>query len=445
MTKNLTIFYSWQSDTSAGVNRSFIERALREALRRLNSDATLEPALRDQTLELDKDTTGVPGSPPIIETILRKIETCTVFVADLTFVSSSLFELKAARRQPRLVPNPNVLIEYGYALKCHSHSALVGVVNECFGAADPNNLPFDLRHLRWPIRYNLHPNASASEKAAEFEKLTKTLVEALRLILQHRIAPSAARQQFSPQKSGEDVSVFFSQNEMNDVIPPTGTGRSPEDLKVPNEGRAFLRVYPTSTVEPFETELDAEIVAGTGGLRPMGRITGWGKERNLYGAIVYDTPKDNRFTNFVQLFLTKEIWAVDAACLNLKTQRNLYQGIGVVLERGVLPTQYFIDIYTEALHNYLSFAQYTLKLPLPLTIRAGAAGMKGYNISVGNWLAGKFLKDAVEWESEISNYNTAIDDTLAPFFTKVWKSAGVDWSENDKRYLRNAATRFVGK
>jgi hypothetical protein len=60
--KRLTVFYSWQSDSPSNLNRSFIEKAIHEALERLHSDATLEIALRDTTVELDKDTKNVPGS-----------------------------------------------------------------------------------------------------------------------------------------------------------------------------------------------------------------------------------------------------------------------------------------------------------------------------------------------------------------------------------------------
>jgi hypothetical protein len=125
MAKRLTVFYSWQSDSPQALNRSFIEEALLEALRRLNSDATLEKALRETPVELDKDIQGVAGSPPIADTILRKIENCAVFVADLSFVGESKSGFTNASGKPRLFPNPNVLIEYGYALRCHSHTKLV--------------------------------------------------------------------------------------------------------------------------------------------------------------------------------------------------------------------------------------------------------------------------------------------------------------------------------
>src|SRR4051794_1629164 len=110
--KNLTrtVFYSWQSDTPAKFNRTFIERALTESLKSIRSDATLVAALRGPKLNLDKDTQGVAGSPPIAETILKKIEECFAFVADLTFVGESSPRLATSKR--RFFPNPNVLIEY---------------------------------------------------------------------------------------------------------------------------------------------------------------------------------------------------------------------------------------------------------------------------------------------------------------------------------------------
>jgi hypothetical protein len=121
MAKRLTVFYSWQSDSPSHLNRTFIEKALHEALKRLQADATLENALRDATVELDKDTQGVAGSPPIAETILQKIEECAVFVADLSFVGCSNNGFSNTSGNPRQFPNPNVLMEYGYALRCHSH------------------------------------------------------------------------------------------------------------------------------------------------------------------------------------------------------------------------------------------------------------------------------------------------------------------------------------
>ena len=55
-------------------------------------------------------------------------------------------------------------------------------MNTAFGKPDAESLPFDLRHLRWPISYHLADPVDA-DKGDQFERLTGILVEAIGLIL----------------------------------------------------------------------------------------------------------------------------------------------------------------------------------------------------------------------------------------------------------------------
>ncbi len=109
----------------------------------------MEKSIRED-IQLDKDTKSVPGSPPIFDTILRKIEKAAIFIPDLTFVG------KSDGDEP--IPNPNVLIEYGFALRTVGHHRIVGVMNAAYGP--PESLPFDLVHHRFPITYKLPEGAS---------------------------------------------------------------------------------------------------------------------------------------------------------------------------------------------------------------------------------------------------------------------------------------------
>jgi hypothetical protein len=99
------IFYSWQSDLPNATNRGFIQRALEDAIKVLHVDdaVAVEPVF-------DRDTQGQSGSPNIAETIFRKIDGATVFVADVSIIGP-------AGESHRPTPNPNVLVELGYALK----------------------------------------------------------------------------------------------------------------------------------------------------------------------------------------------------------------------------------------------------------------------------------------------------------------------------------------
>jgi hypothetical protein len=133
----------------------------------------VEEAVRD--LSVDRDTKNIPGSPPIVDTIFRKIDNATVFVPDLTFVGDRL--------DGRRTPNPNVLIEYGWALKSLGHTRIVPVMNTAFGRPTPEAVPFNLRHLRNPILYNCPPDADRDCRTQAREELARELDSAIRIIL----------------------------------------------------------------------------------------------------------------------------------------------------------------------------------------------------------------------------------------------------------------------
>jgi hypothetical protein len=171
------IFYSWQSDVPRKINRDFIEDALKQAIINLGQDFEVTEALREE-LVLDQGMEGIPGAPPVPETIFSKIQNCAIYVADMTFVAKS--------DKGRLIANPNVLIEYGYAINTISYHRTIPVLNEAFGApisGNTFNMPFDIRHNRNPITYFLEEKASPRRYARAQNKLSQDLTEAIRLVI----------------------------------------------------------------------------------------------------------------------------------------------------------------------------------------------------------------------------------------------------------------------
>ncbi|MDQ9171921.1 hypothetical protein Q8A64_16020 [Oxalobacteraceae bacterium R-40] len=134
-----TVFYSWQSDLPNAVNRSFIETALQRALKSIQKDESesVEPVL-------DRDTLGVSGSPSISDEIFAKITQADVFVGDVSIINSG--------DAGRPTPNPNVLVELGYAVAQLGWDRVLLIQNTAFGG--PEKLPFDLRGRR-VIAYDL--------------------------------------------------------------------------------------------------------------------------------------------------------------------------------------------------------------------------------------------------------------------------------------------------
>jgi hypothetical protein len=160
--KPLRIFYSWQSWTPSARNRQFIEESLEQTLKRIE-DAN------SQSIIIDRDTKGLPGAPAIADAILEKIEQCDIFLADVSLV------LKDDSHQS---PNPNVMLELGYAVKCLGWNRIILVMNDALGS--PKQLPFDLIHRRWPLSYTLK---SGQQKANEQAQLIGGLKSAIDTIL----------------------------------------------------------------------------------------------------------------------------------------------------------------------------------------------------------------------------------------------------------------------
>lgn len=165
---NVRVFYSWQSDTPAKTNRGFIQKAIEIAITRINkSDLDLD-------FVLDRDTKEVAGTPSIADTILEKIENCDIFIGDLTY------DAKNTIGEP--CPNPNVLLELGFAVGRKGWDCVINVMNEHYGSAD--SLPFDLKHRRWPIRYTLEPNIQDDSKSKTLSYLGKQIEEAITMVLE---------------------------------------------------------------------------------------------------------------------------------------------------------------------------------------------------------------------------------------------------------------------
>lgn len=141
-----TIFFSWQSDLPE--TRSVIGWALERAAKNLQRDASIEDVVR-----VDQDTDGIAGWPEITQTILDKIEHCGVFVADLTPISGR-------QSNSRVTPNPNVLLELGYALATGMRRhRIICVLNAAYlPNEDLKELPFDVRGSR-PLVFMLHDPA----------------------------------------------------------------------------------------------------------------------------------------------------------------------------------------------------------------------------------------------------------------------------------------------
>lgn len=126
------VFFSWQSD-KIGIKKD-IHRELDAVAKKLQKDGI--------NLIIDHDTRDRIGTQNINAEVLQKILGCDIFIADLTPVCKILSDTP---KPAKLIPNPNVMYESGYALAHKGLSKMIFLAS--LEAGDTiAQLPFDINH-----------------------------------------------------------------------------------------------------------------------------------------------------------------------------------------------------------------------------------------------------------------------------------------------------------
>lgn len=134
-------------------NKQKILKDLNDAVDKLNNNGV--------KVVIDEDSRNTTRENSIDYIILQKIPNCDFFVGDITPVA------KDVKGKP--IPNPNVMLELGYAAKAIGWARCLLVWNEKYG--DLNHAPFDIRN-RSIISYN-----SSSSNNLNFYGILKRKIE----------------------------------------------------------------------------------------------------------------------------------------------------------------------------------------------------------------------------------------------------------------------------
>jgi hypothetical protein len=410
-----TIFFSWQADTPTKEGRNFIERALERAARKIGDDATVEEAARD--LKIDRDTKDSPGSPPIVETIFRKIDKAAIFAPDLTFVGRRL--------DGRPTPNPNVLVEYGWALKSLGHSRILPIMNTAYGAPTAENMPFDMVHLRRPILYDCPADADGERRSRERETLSKELERRVgEIIRSDEFRSSLPKAQpappFAPQDS-KDGAARFRASGAPLGINNRSWGTSPQEIMLRDGPAMWLRVMPEINPRRKWTVTEVSRVATEAVAMPLCRpVGGYGHVRAHDGFGVYQSDGPQSITgNAVFIFITGEVWAVQTWDLEAASHANAIPFVEKEFKDG-------LKAYGDLLRR--------LGVTSHLAWIAGMEGIKGRGLYIPDrpgyssaypGARGKCLVDPV---IEEGRYSVGDDPGLSvrPFFVKLFESCALE-------------------
>ena len=128
------VFFSWQSD------RIEVKKAIHRELDTVAKKLKKE----DINLMIDHDTRDRVGTQNIDIEVLQKILNCDIFIADITPVCKILSKNDASI-PAKLIPNPNVMYESGYALAHKGLSKMIFLASLQHGETIAQ-LPFDINH-----------------------------------------------------------------------------------------------------------------------------------------------------------------------------------------------------------------------------------------------------------------------------------------------------------
>jgi hypothetical protein len=406
-----TVFYSWQADRPPLTGRNFVERALERAAAELKRELELVAADRGESepLEIDRDTKGVSGSPLILETIFQKIDGCRAFVADLTFVGE--------RVNGQRTPNPNVLIEYGWALKSKGRSVVIGVMNSAYGHPTEHPLPFDLRHQRNPITYDLAEGSDETVRARVKGQLVAELIATAPPNL-----PLELPTPFVPRVAVDGGGRLVASDA------PWGIRgerlvEAHERIFLLEGPVAWLRLYPKYVVPEASTDLLNRqleaIVRSTQRERidplVVAREQSYFRRADGFGVHAHINRTD-RTKSLAVVFKNREIWAADRFIMDEQE--------GAVIH---FPEPRFFD----ALDQYMRVYRNVLKVKLPWVWEAGVEGLDEKFLlpsvprnAFDGRRAGPATHDKVVVTGEIDSAEVRSRDALRPFIDAVYDAFG---------------------
>jgi hypothetical protein len=225
------IFWSWQSDYSPETCRYFIRDALVDAIAQVADEIGVDDADRP---EIDHDTKGERGMADIAATILNKIADAAVFVADLTPIAKST--------DGKWLPNPNVMIELGWAMHRPGWERVIGILNMA-GGAKIEDLPFDIRQRR-VVTFVLSETADKPTRTAVRTKLVRDLKNALQINLAERADDVASAAEIpGVAAKADNYSIWASAGDTLTHNDAFGSARR-QTVAMPDIPRAYMRIIP---------------------------------------------------------------------------------------------------------------------------------------------------------------------------------------------------------
>lgn len=348
-----TVFWSWQSDAPQRETRNVIHDALKSSLEDLAAE--LEEAER---LEVDQGAKGVVGLDLIAEVILDKIDTSVAFVADISTVA-----VIGDGVERKCVPNPNVMLELGYARRSRGRERIIPVFNRAIGPTRYEDLPFDLRHMSGSISFDLPVGASREKLRQERTGLQRQFTDRLRaMIAIDDVGAPEADAMWKPHLPHDPSIWAEAYNPLPVAVPHMGQ----VDVIVAQAPRMFVRVVP-KTQGAAPRDYQGPFPGFQEPLLPIGHSGGCiSGGRTGDGHVIFESVGEDRTTKAISRWYKDngEVWSI--TCWSFYKQG---------------PHPHFA--YDEAIKDLVNWLQKAVRVSRraggvgPFQVILGATGLRG--------------------------------------------------------------------
>jgi hypothetical protein len=412
----MKIFWAWQFDLPGKTGRHFIRGALEAAISQINQTEDIDEPdeeFQEGKLILDYGRKGLKGSPDLANEILKKIDRAAVFIGDVTPVGKGAPHKtdEGVESSGKLLMNPNVAIELGYALKSKGTDHVLMVMNGHYGKRA--DMPFDLGHKGGPIMYNLAPDATPAQIDTEKRKLVAVLLDAL-----NEYKPVPIVEPFEGLKAQIGHGIFFKDGEV--LAEDRGWPGKEVDWVMPFRKVLWMKMSPSTPLpHPLAVDLLTDNVGRFGPFTvPQGLE---GVRTNKYGVCFYSPAgATNRIDALSQYTRDGEIWGINADYI----RQGEYGQQNLVL---TLPIE---NILIAELDAYTKFMRDISKVPLPINVEIGIEGIAGRQIAHNGYPINRSTptmhKDFVIHRGTLSSFDkTEQDALLMQFFNKLNANTGV--------------------
>lgn len=307
------------------------------------------------------------------------------------------------------------MTEYGYALCAKTHAAMMPVMNTAFGP--PEELPFDMGHLRHPIQYNVDPTAKPAQRRAVRRALSKEFEEKLRLQIVATEPPRPAPAPFPKAEPKDGPARFRLAGEPigNRWDSGRGTGNS---ISLAAGPAMWLRLMPPFDPgrPPWTSSELRDALQGGIALQPFIWSTVYTlRAEDGIGCCALDSA-DGRETNSVAFaFETGEVWATDTWQLGIHPAE--------------LPAPNIEEMFTQRLPEYGRFLM-RLGLQPPYQWIAGLTDVKNRQLQFPSpqgqmsWRGPECLSEHII-SSGTYDGKQSPTSALLLFFAEIYRKCGM--------------------